>query len=221
MNRIFKRKKNSFPLLNFKKDSKGFNWSWSNFKKPYKPIYVKTLFKEQGGVCAYCTRRLDISNCKIEHIYPRCFCNEYKKLSHSNMVLVCNGTTGRFKHCDTYRGELKASKQLMTLNPTRKHKSFYGYKYIYYENGKLKSSFSNINSEIEDKLNLNCDPLVDARLIIENTYIETLMNNGFDKTIKSCKKELARLKQRKNSYSKRKYDDFIIVKINVLKQLMY
>lgn len=75
-----------------------------------KPCLREALYKEQGGICAYCMQRLrnelsgkegdsEISN-RVEHIKCR---DNYPQLQldYQNMVLCCNGkTNGSTIHCD-------------------------------------------------------------------------------------------------------------------------
>lgn len=82
----------------------------------------KSLYKEQGGLCAYCMKRLSnefdrnvLTRNKIDHIKPRESCTRNERMDYNNMVLCCSGTTFGITHCDTHKGSL--SHTLSPLNP--------------------------------------------------------------------------------------------------------
>lgn len=81
-----------------------------------KPFLREALYDEQGGICAYCMRRLDdehdrstVSSNKIEHLKSQSVCTREEAMDYSNMVLCCNGqiagTACENTHCDTHKGE--------------------------------------------------------------------------------------------------------------------
>jgi len=217
MQRIYKTKKISKPLSQYKNASKGINYNWNCFQKPFKENQKKILIREQGGICAYCMQKIEIKSIKIEHIKPQHCCRESEKLSHKNMLAVCQGTSDANTHCDTFRGELSPEKQIMQINPLiKKHKYRQN---VIFKNGELEYKGNKIiNNEISEKLNLNCSSLVEKRQKTEQGYIEALQVRNFDGSLKSCKKELLRLTQRKIPFKRRKYDDFCTLKISVIKE---
>jgi uncharacterized protein (TIGR02646 family) len=216
MQRIYKLTKISDPLQKYKITCNGINYNWDCFQNPLKREQKKYLIKEQGGICAYCMQIIDIQNNKIEHIKPRHFCSESEKLSHKNMLAVCKGISDSYKHCDTFRGDLQPKKQVMKINPTKKKHNYN--KNIRFNDGKIQCTDSTINKEISEKLNLNCKNLVEKRQKAEEGYIEGLEIKGFDGSLKACRKELLRLTQRKIPLKKRRYDEFCLIKINIIKE---
>ena len=71
----------------------------------------ESLMKEQGNICAYCMRRLEVDKTTIEHIIPRNPREQEKdtklSLDYKNMLAVCKGNTGApFPQttCDKHRG---------------------------------------------------------------------------------------------------------------------
>ena len=48
----------------------------------------KSLLKEQGYLCAYCMRRIDLKHTRIEHWTPEAELSELEKLDYSNMLAV-------------------------------------------------------------------------------------------------------------------------------------
>lgn len=43
----------------------------TNFQNPQKQIVHQSLLKEQGYICCYCQRRIDLNNSHIEHFKPK------------------------------------------------------------------------------------------------------------------------------------------------------
>lgn len=217
MQRIYKAKKTSNPLYNYKNVSNGIDYNWECFRNPHKKEQKKYLIMEQGGICAYCMQEITICNNKIEHIKPRSFCCNSEKLSHRNMLAVCKGFSDTDKHCDTFRGNLQPKeKQLMKINPLKKRHNYSTI--IKFSDGKIYSLDKTINEEISKKLNLNCKSLIEKRKKVEEGYIEGLQIKRINESLKSCKKELLRLTQRKIPLKYRKYDEFCMVKINIIKE---
>ena len=81
------------------KQQKSEDWqpNWENLRdgkdgsglKP-KSSLKKSLMEEQGYLCCYCGRRIDLSSSHIEHLKPR---HSYPKLSldYSNLLASCPG----------------------------------------------------------------------------------------------------------------------------------
>lgn len=84
----------------------------------------EALYKEQGGICAYCMRRLDnelnesITTNRIEHIKCR-EKHEDLKLVYTNMVMCCNGLIERNKvsHSICDRKKENNNIQISPLDP--------------------------------------------------------------------------------------------------------
>ena len=49
------------------------------------------LLKDQGYLCAYCMRRIDIKHMKIEHWYPENLLTDLETLDYKNMMGCCEG----------------------------------------------------------------------------------------------------------------------------------
>lgn len=117
------------------------------------PELRKALLMEQGYICAYCMRRIPIKDknsnetSRIDHIECRTD-NEDKELDYSNMVICCPGSIDGNFHCDKKKGK------------TNIHFTLFDDHFINtisYEtnSGKIKSSNSVLNNEINTILNLN------------------------------------------------------------------
>jgi len=118
------------------------------------PELVMALLREQGYICAYCTRRIPTkskedqnTNSKIDHIRSQAD-NAGLQLSYDNMAICCPGYLDRKEHCDTLK-----KKQNLTFDlysDTLQNGITYGSK-----DGKLESSNAGWQKEIETVLNLN------------------------------------------------------------------
>ena len=114
----------------------------------------QNLLQEQGFLCAYCMRRIDARHMKIEHWRPEHLLSESEKLDYGNMLGVCmghmEGQPGKSDTCDAKKGE-----QVISVNPcVPEH-----IQSIFYEKGTgiIRSTDSEIASDLDDSLNLNCE----------------------------------------------------------------
>ena len=117
------------------------------------------LLEEQGGLCAYCMRRISFTKGKttttrIEHVKPQALSiaegKVYETLAYSNMVLCCDGDidgNGTF-HCDRSKED-----QIISFRPfdqavidTISYSS---------NKGTIKSSNLDYNRDFNEILNLN------------------------------------------------------------------
>lgn len=123
----------------------------------------KQLLKEQGYLCAYCTKRIHYTDMKIEHIIAQSAKIEGREigkeqsLNYSNFLAVCMGGPGNKKQknqsCDTARGN-----ENLKVNPLEKNTL----DQIYYKrNGEIHSSDDSgddcIELDLTKTLNLNCN----------------------------------------------------------------
>lgn len=122
-------------------------------------VVLEHLMNEQGRICAYCMRRIPDSKRRpgatIEHIDPQSMTDPEKALDYNNMLAVCNGNrnarSNDDKTCDARRG----NKQL-DLNPLigRTLESI-----KYRNSGRIYSDDDNIETQLNEVLNLNCESL--------------------------------------------------------------
>ena len=119
---------------------------------PEKDDVRNQLLDEQGFLCAYCMRRIDKENMKIEHWYPEDRLTESEQLDYSNMLGVCrghiDGTKGSDDTCDTHKGNA-----LICVNPTCKA-TLDKIKYRS-STGEIYSDDQNIQKDLNETLNLN------------------------------------------------------------------
>mgnify|MGYP002680098898 CR=1 FL=1 len=129
------------------------------------PVLRQALYKEQGGICAYCMKRLydefsgGVSSNKIEHIKARSQCTRDERMQYKNMILCCSGiensNSPSATHCDTHRGNEDIG--ISPLNPACIESISYS------RNGQITSSNPEWNRDINDTLNLNHPILVANR----------------------------------------------------------
>lgn len=121
---------------------------------------LTALIREQGGICAYCMRRIPEERkrkdmrqfvpCSIEHIIPESRTDEAQRLDYRNMIAVCSGNRNgqnSEKTCDASRGNLDL--QLNPLDGSSLSSLYYN------SNGKILSSSESIQKELDDVLHLN------------------------------------------------------------------
>lgn len=115
---------------------------------------IEGLLKEQGGLCAYCMRRIGDRNSSnpahVEHWAPRSKSNGASSLDYAKMLAVCDGGSNskpKDQTCDTRRRnhdltiDPQNSRHIQTLS--------------YGRDGRLISSDAVLQSDINVTLNLN------------------------------------------------------------------
>lgn len=140
--------------------------SYENMSGEIKQKVLDSLMKEQGHLCAYCMRRIpetrklpmNVKSATIEHWYPQNPDSEDEigqGLDYRNMLAVCSGNRGcgnkKNTTCDAHRGnsELKVNPcDYRTLQ-----------KISYRSDGRIFSSDKDINKDLNDILNLNCQAI--------------------------------------------------------------
>lgn len=120
---------------------------------------LKSLMEEQGHLCAYCMRRIPekkkVPGVTIEHWEPQSKSDAAKGLDYRNMFAVCSGNRGcgdgKYLTCDAKRGALPLTVSPLKPDTLRTIR--------YKENGVIFSTDSDIDKELNEYLNLNCDML--------------------------------------------------------------
>jgi len=135
--------------------------SYNEIKRELKSAIRLSLLKEQNSLCAYCMCRIKNKReeTKIEHIEPQSKSPD-KMLDYKNMLAVCSGGEGSpydQQHCDTYKGD-----KLLSFNPadTRVNLEI---KLRYNGSGEIHSDDEQLNSDINEILNLNVVSLKENR----------------------------------------------------------
>lgn len=148
------------------------NEAYNTLRNPLKQRVRDLLVKEQGHLCAYCMRRIpderisdddeNLADVYIEHWQARSLQNDSgfnKSLDYNNMLAVCSGNEKvkervgrhkkRFLTCDKKRENrrLKVNPLDAALMAT----------IFYSADGFIKSSDSEIEDDLNIRLNLNCN----------------------------------------------------------------
>ena len=182
--------------------------SYKDMPSDIKAIVLESLMEEQGHLCAYCMRRIPTKNghptATIEHLNPQNAVMEEDKLNYRNMLAVCpgnrNATDNNDKSCDAFRGSLPVSKQEMTVNPLNASTLR---KIKYKGNGIIYSDNEIIDSDLNEKLNLNCKAMLlpECRASALKALQEEVMNNYPGRSAsKEYFKKLLEKYQRADSY---------------------
>ena len=151
---------------------------------PYKDHIRERLLKEQGYLCGYCMRRLNsVKDVKIEHLLPQSKLKEDPKeaLNYKKMIGVCYGNqnTARDKRaltCDAHRGNAD-----LTVTPLSKTCIA---QIKYRSNGEIYSDEPDIEKDLNETLNLNCNK-ADAYLVTNRK-----------EAINACKRQLLKLQEK-------------------------
>ena len=112
-----------------------------------------SLLKDQGYLCAYCMRRIDRDDTRIEHWKPESQLTESEKLDYSNMLAVCykpsEGKPERLQTCDTRKGQT----EIMVDPRIAEHIDAIAYRI---DSGIIYSKNMRIDADLNEALNLNC-----------------------------------------------------------------
>jgi uncharacterized protein (TIGR02646 family) len=119
----------------------------------------QALLNEQGYICCYCMKRIDVYNMVIEHFNSQ-FEFEELALNYDNMLASCTGgENGNVQHCDETKGH-----KLLTINPMNlaimSQIKFDGAGKIFLDDNDLTKN------ELEGILNLNNQNLLKERKVI-------------------------------------------------------
>jgi uncharacterized protein (TIGR02646 family) len=129
------------------------------------------LLHEQGYICCYCMKRIDVHNMVIEHFNSQF---EYVglALNYDNMLASCTGgENGKVQHCDETKGH-----KLLTINPLNPAMMalirFDGAGKIFLDDADLTKN------ELEGILNLNNQNLLKERKVVLDA-LRTQMQKKF------------------------------------------
>jgi uncharacterized protein (TIGR02646 family) len=176
------------------------------------------LLLEQGHLCAYCGKRLGLSDRgRIDHVESKSE-NPELTFEYTNLVAVCDGQQygdgSKNAHCDRKKADLPLDKRLLLTKPDNKklHSLF---SYSSYD-GEMTSTDTDLNDQIKDVVGLNVNLLKEQRLdILKNliTWLDEAKNtrpndNNFLKAV--IEEEL------KDIFSKTLLEPYCFVKENYL-----
>lgn len=146
---------------------------------------LTSLLEEQGYICAYCMRKISLSNATIEHIVGQKYVENginmgsENQINYDNLLAVCEGKSCKDNfHCDKSRAKYQKERQLYAnplINRIIQNIKFAPNGLIYYKDfikieevEELKEHHtlceeSNIRYDIHKVLNLNCQNLKGKR----------------------------------------------------------
>lgn len=142
-----------------------------------KQILRESLWREQGGICAYCMQSIKPNgqSMKIEHFHAR---NSDNELDYHNLLAVCHGGEGRrVEHhtCDTCKGDREIhisplnAGDMLTIS--------------YTSNGIITTSKPGGQDELDAILNLNDKYLVQNRRKQLHALKKGISNHFKNKTV--------------------------------------
>lgn len=159
--------------------------SWTEVRNQ-RPIREALCF-EQGGLCAYCMRRIDADTSHVEHIIPQSVCEAGQDVAYGNLLAVCDGNeragNARAFICDRARRD-----SALTVNPL-KPETLKSIKY--YRNGKIDSTDEAVQRDLCETLNLNCEAafLPQNRKAVIEKLSEWMANTSqHGNIVSACKK---------------------------------
>lgn len=148
-------------LLEYRKTS-GNSGHWNDLPTTEKDVVRERLLEDQGYLCCYCMRRIDMAGMKVEHFLPRGGPDgdPRREIDWSNLLGACDGNEGQRRSeqtCDTRKGSKK-----LVLDPREaKHMQ----KVRYLADGILKVGRNDheLQKDVDEILNLNSKVLVRSR----------------------------------------------------------
>lgn len=101
------------------KSTPNITLSWSEIDRTERQATLNSLLREQGGLCAYCTRKITETNAHVEHIKPQSEgrgADDQDSVDYRNLLAVCDGFEGNPAGltCDRSRGDTP-----LTVNPLK------------------------------------------------------------------------------------------------------
>jgi len=166
------------------KNQKNDNWkpAFSVLQGDEKKAVINALKEEQGFICCYCERRIEIEDCHIEHLKPQgkdLFPGN--QLDYDNLLCSCQRELerGEPRHCGNSKGSWYDEQFLVSpLSPDCELKFRYTF------DGHIESAIENDIAAITtiDKLQLKIDKLNALRKkaiepFIDEELTETDLNN--------------------------------------------
>jgi len=198
-------------------------------KKPLR----EALLKEQGYLCAYCMKRINLKlnnvgkpNIEVEHFKSQEL-NAHLDLSYGNMIGVCNGLSLTYPqmeemhHCDKTKGKngkMNGQVKLRKLNPCSKNCE----KLITYQPDGTIVSVSDdkdVLFDIKQILNLNNRALKNARRIVIEKARQKLIE---ERASKDWSKSFLRkhLKKWQSKNERGEFREYCMVAIKFLEKLI-
>lgn len=172
---LYIKKRNTPPLL--REFQKTPDATYDGFSSDAKREVYASLCKEQRYLCAYCMRRIEpeqnkLNKCQIEHYISRHSeegSKPGKDIDYQNLLAVCDGTLagvpkGTIRTCDKSKGDTP-----LTVDPRSKRSmDMISYK----KDGEICSDQPGVEDDLKNVLNLNDPLLKDNRKAALDAFIE-------------------------------------------------
>ena len=153
---VIKRGKEPNSLLKFRKENPDADYETDMPTDVAKDIREQ-MWKEQRCLCAYCMKKIEApSVVRIEHCRPRHPQDEQEHDKKATLDLcygnsLVRGVKPEDKTCDAHRGNIE-----LTVNP---FDEMFVRKIKYKADGSIYSDDADINKDVTETLNLNCQAL--------------------------------------------------------------
>jgi len=162
--------------------------TYENLSKKAKEELKTSLLKDQDYICAYCMKSIDENTMSIEHFCSKSRYNGTIKgfldlsLDYQNLLAVCENTG---EHCDKFRsqktekievlGQSKTVQKEFLHLPNPKGADMKNIRFDYGKSSfKISCTDKNIETELEELLNLNGQTLRDNRKNVWNKIEQRL-----------------------------------------------
>jgi uncharacterized protein (TIGR02646 family) len=198
-----------------------WNSKATNFRNPQKEIVHQSLLKEQGYICCYCQRRINLNNSHIEHFKPKDEnCYPELSLEYSNFLASCQkekeDKPKNYQESPVHCGHLKGNwyDENLMISPLQEDCNEY---FIYTAFGDILSTEDDHKKESAkitiEKLGLNIPKLKSERRAVIEGLQELLQQVG------NSKETLEILIKNYDQVNKEGYlNEFCEVLIHFLKQ---
>lgn len=143
------------PLLLRRHRTSNPGATYDNGPADMKSEIQQAVVNEQFGLCCYCMQRISPETVRVEHVLSQKK-HPTQTLDYSNMAGACSCSKGLPKeqqYCDIYKGEMDFTFNLSCIQD----------KIQYEPQGKIKSSNSHLDDQLNNVLNLNVKYLVEQR----------------------------------------------------------
>lgn len=204
---VVKRGKEPNSLLQFRKQYPDADYETDMPTNVLKDVREQ-MWEEQKHLCAYCMKRIDSpSVMRVEHCRPRHPHDEKEHdkkatLDFKLMLGVCYGNSlvkgvrEEDKTCDAHRGNTE-----LTLNP---FDEISVRKIRYKEDGRIYSDDAEINKDVTETLNLNCEavslPQIRKSVLMaeKNRIMKKCMGKSHDVYMRELERTYKSLVQERN-----------------------
>lgn len=177
----------------------------------------QSLLEEQGFLCAYCMRRINIDSMKIEH-WACQHSDRNQQLNYNNLLACCDGYEGSPKKkqtCDTRKNgnNIKFSPS----NPEHRINNIIKYN----QNGEITSTDLVFNKELNECLNLNENRLKSNRASVLKLIQKKLSEKLSEKLGKRRENEIRKLLSFYEQKKDGKYSEYYGVAVHYLQKKLH